>query len=369
MKKNFKIIYGLNVFLPMTLCAMEAQPDFNPKFHIAVRQHLGGRHRNNQEDTFVVGPDVIGIFDGHGGKQVSEHAAQHINRLFKEARASGLDTRSAMVHAVGAIENHFNPQSATKDAEFSAKRPSRLTELPPGSTVVMLGIDEQGMVHIGGVGDSRAHTFVKTEKGYVRLRSTKDHKPCRQEEAERIFQNGGFIRYSARSLGANGLVQEMEVSRSWFSLPEDFASHPERYHVYITGRVGDGPVPGQSRIGNIAMTRSLGDVWAKKIGVTAEPEFLEPQPFDDNTLFFLASDGVSDAFDDSQVEELLNEFMPLDDQELEKRCEGTYPGMAVDNNQRLSMVARLIGDRVLRTMMDDNVTLMLIQKAKNQEGK
>jgi serine/threonine protein phosphatase PrpC len=117
----------------------------------------------------------------------------------------------------------------------------------------------------------------------------------------------------------------------------------------------------------LAMTRALGDKRMKAYGVSAEPESLEPQKIDENSLIVLMSDGVTDAYTDDDIVAKISHLMAATDIDYYRGFK--EPDCLVGNNARLQHVVRVMGDFVLRQSRDsDNVTLMLIQKAKNQAG-
>merc|ERR1712196_80739 len=91
---------------------------------------------------------------------------------------------------------------------------------------------------IPNLGDSRAVMCRITQKDRLAIELSHDHKPTRADERNRIIKNGGKI----ERLNFNG--EYVGPYRVWADL--------------------EGP--------GVAMTRTLGDLQAKKIGLISEPE-------------------------------------------------------------------------------------------------
>jgi serine/threonine protein phosphatase PrpC len=351
MKSHFKIVFGASLFFQTVLCAMEGL-NIEPAFYCGIWQHLG--NRRFQEDKFcadvgwknvpgVAAEGLFGVFDGHSldegmGDHVSRWASIEVPRIFLQSRTKGQDVRSAMTYALAQIEERSKPES---EYPFSPE---------VGSTVALMGIDEQGIAHVATDGDSPVILFDKTKDGLVKRCRTQDHIPCRRDEAERVFKQGGVVGYVVKNSNEDRLNIFKEV-RAWQDLPQDFASHPEKYDFYVHGKSG-----------NMSQTtRSLGDAAEKDI-LSADPEFLDPQKFDENSLALLISDGVTDAFNDDEIASHLSKLMAKRDSDL-AATRSIYFGQTYGNNEKLKNVVRLFGDQVLNKERFDNVTIMLIQKA------
>lgn len=94
------------------------------------------------------------------------------------------------------------------------------------------------MCYISNLGDSRAVLYRVTAREKIAIELSYDHKPTRPDEKDRILKSGGKI----EKLVHDGVP--VGPFRVWID--------------------EEGP--------GIAMTRSLGDLTAKKIGLMAEPE-------------------------------------------------------------------------------------------------
>jgi integrin-linked kinase-associated serine/threonine phosphatase 2C len=126
---------------------------------------------------------------------------------------------------------------------------------------------QAGKVYVANLGDSRAVMFRETAKEKLAIELSYDHKPVRPDERERIERMGGKV-YKLIHEG-----QPVGPPRVW----------------------ADEEGPG------IAMTRTLGDLDSKKIGLISEPE-VQSLELDKNDKFIvIGSDGVWDVMNSAQV--------------------------------------------------------------------
>ena len=123
-----------------------------------------------------------------------------------------------------------------------------------GSTATLVYIKGKSLF-VAHVGDSRA-VIGKMVNGKIRpMEITRDHKPTLQDELERIYSMGG------------------EVKRVEDDIP---------HRVFAKGR----EYPG------IAMSRTIGDTLAQKIGVVCTPEVNEIPLTEQDLFLLICSDGV-----------------------------------------------------------------------------
>lgn len=131
-----------------------------------------------------------------------------------------------------------------------------------GSTVCTLILNGKHM-YCSNVGDSRAIMCSSTDNSNWRVSQlTKDHKPTEKEEKERILKCKGKVE---RCFNEEH-TKEIGPYRVWF--------------------IEDTKGPG------LAMSRSLGDTYAKEIGVIAEPDVFEYCLNPSDKFIIIASDGV-----------------------------------------------------------------------------
>eukprot|EP00923_Selenidium_pygospionis_P003249 GHVN01005173.1.p1 GENE.GHVN01005173.1~~GHVN01005173.1.p1 ORF type:complete len:431 (-),score=44.45 GHVN01005173.1:1042-2214(-) len=253
----------------------------------------------NQDDFFVIhGPTwtLFGVMDGHG---TDGHSVSHlITRLLptfivdhptfvadphRAMRESFLKVQGLMATATG--RNDFN---ASGDVPKWTKKIVKEANLNPtlsgAAVVVALHDHNKSCVHLAHVGDSRGllaiQSFTSAPMGPLSIfcgsmgrvkvvAETEDHKPDRTSEKTRVENSGGEIR---------------------------MADNYHGYRVFAKGL----PVPGY------AMTRALGDVAARTIGIIGEPEITTVDiPPDKDAVLLLASDGVFEFMDQNQLTRIL----------------------------------------------------------------
>ena len=201
----------------------------------------------------------LGVLDGHGssGKEASNSAADHILKFFEknEKRINNLKTF---------IDREKFFTDCFKDAEKQLKH-SGIDYTTSGSCAVFLFIMDN-IVTVCNLGDSRA-VLCRIGKEKAAIELTWDQKPTRKEEKERITQFGGKI----ERLNYNG--EYVGPLRVW----------------------ADEEGPG------IAITRSLGDFQAKKIGIISEPEIDHLWIKTRDKFLVVASDGLWDVMTSAEV--------------------------------------------------------------------
>lgn len=131
-----------------------------------------------------------------------------------------------------------------------------------GSTVCSLVLNGKH-VYCSNVGDSRAILCSTNDNSHWRVSQlTKDHKPTEKEERARILKCKGKVERCSNEEH----TKEIGPYRVWF--------------------IEDSKGPG------LAMSRSLGDTYAKEIGVIAEPDVFEYCLNQSDKFIIIASDGV-----------------------------------------------------------------------------
>lgn len=123
-------------------------------------------------------------------------------------------------------------------------------------------------VYTANLGDSRAVIGSCSKEETCALEVSIDHKPTRPEEKDRVLASGGKIERT--------MVEDKEVGP---------------YRVWKA----DEDVPG------IAITRSLGDLIAHEIGVSAEPEVTCKDIDTEDKFIVMGSDGVWDVMSSAEA--------------------------------------------------------------------
>ena len=200
------------------------------------------------------------VLDGHGssGKEASSAASDNFQQYILEKHLNQIPKLVSNKDREGFLFNAF------KNTEKKLKK-SGIDYSNSGTCVVSIFIQGNNC-SIANLGDSRA-VLCRWHKEKVAIELSTDHKPTNKEERTRIIKKGGRIErmlYGGQPSGP--------------------------YRVWA-----DSEGPG------IAMTRTLGDLHAKKIGLISEPEIkhLELKPGD--KFIVLASDGLWDVMSSAQV--------------------------------------------------------------------
>ena len=220
-----------------------------------------GHPKTNQDSYITKEEDLInskeytfGVFDGHGlqGHLVSEGIKNFLMNVTFDQYSSKQK-----------IVAMFN--SLSKSIESSKS----FDVFCSGSTVVLVHITKEKII-CSNCGDSRAILISSLNNGIIKI--SRDHKPELTDEKKRIIAAGGRVEK----------IYGMGPFRVWFK---------------------DGDYPG------LAMSRSIGDTLAHRVGVSNIPEIMEfniseVKPF----ALVVASDGVWEFMSNEQVKNILIKY-------------------------------------------------------------
>ena len=226
--------------------------------------------------------NIFGVLDGHGvdGHHVSNFASDFIpsqiinNPEIKELSDPELIYQKLKGNNCQIITEAFlSCDEQLKNAEFDA--------YGSGSTCILI-------IHIGqhilcaNVGDSRALVAYDDNKEDQELKYLEqaqlsiDYKPDLEEEKNRILLSGG-------------VVEQMQ---------NQFGEGVGPYRVWVKGA----DYPG------LAMSRSIGDLKGKTIGVISEPGILEYDVNETTKFVVIASDGVWEFLRNETILEIGKDF-------------------------------------------------------------
>ncbi|CAG9311275.1 unnamed protein product [Blepharisma stoltei] len=221
----------------------------------------------NQDDFYIsIGKQsfVVGVFDGHGPLG---HNVSHFVKLFLP--------KSILAHS----KWHENPQRAIKKS-FKNCEKSLATGFPSsdlifnwdisGTTSSFVYCDEAHLI-VAHVGDSRVVMAKKINNELKAVPITTDHRPSEPREKARIEKRGGEI-----------LIQEGEIME----------------RVYAKGK----NYPG------LAMSRSLGDKYAKELGVTHKPDIEILDISEEDEFILVCSDGIWEFISDQEAVDLIGKY-------------------------------------------------------------
>ena len=217
------------------------------------------RKSKTNQDSFLTKNDlnnyIFGVFDGHGmdGHLISQAIKNYIN---KNANTNTFSSNERIISLFNNLSNSINSSLSFK-------------AMDSGSTAVITFINNEKII-CANCGDSRAILISENENKIIPL--SRDHKPELPDEKKRIIMNGGRV----------DKIFGMGPYRVWFK---------------------DAEYPG------LAMSRSIGDGYAHKIGVIHEPEIFD---FNLNNArpkaIILASDGVFEFVKNEEIKDIVEKY-------------------------------------------------------------
>jgi len=225
--------------------------------------------------------NIFGVLDGHGvnGHFASQFVTKYIiNRIKHHSLLRNLDTAKAVYDKIKS--NDF--QIITNifiDADYQIKKQKFNVEMSGTTAVIVIQLDEH--IICANTGDSRA-ILVYGEPNKNKLVNTKifrlsyDAKPDNPTEKKRIYENGGVV------------MQVLDEN--------DEAIGP--FRVWMKGKTYPG----------LAISRTIGDADAKKIGVIPNPQFIE-YTINSKTRYIIAcSDGIWEFISNEEVMRIANNY-------------------------------------------------------------
>jgi serine/threonine protein phosphatase PrpC len=251
-------------------------------------------HKKINQDAFVLEKNIngilnfniFGVLDGHGdfGHLASNFVKRYIiNKIKNHPMIKSIDNTKEIYKRIKNKEYQIIT-NIFLDADNQIKNEKFNCEMSGTTCVLVIQLDEH--LICANAGDSRA-ILIYDDNSNNNLKNTKifnlsnDAKPENPGEKERIIASGGEVE---RMVDENGL-----------------GVGPLR--VWVKGE----QYPG------IAMSRSIGDMDAKKVGVIPNPEFIE-YVIDSKTKYMLVcSDGVFEFLSNEEVMEIGNNFYSRND--------------------------------------------------------
>mmetsp|Transcript_24985 Transcript_24985/g.31471 ORF Transcript_24985/g.31471 Transcript_24985/m.31471 type:complete len:435 (+) Transcript_24985:3-1307(+) len=219
---------------------------------------------------------LFSVFDGHGDD--GDKCAIQTSNIVEEECEKLLRSYN------GSADMESYVQKTFKDAYLKAN--STLEENgygeTSGTTATSLYVTDDKGLHVANIGDSRC--IVVSKNGEVTVLS-RDHTPDREDEKERIISYGGFVMTSA----------EYDVMDSSI---HSFISVTSNINEPLRVWSKEGKFPG------CAFSRSIGDMNAKDLGITAEPEFMSSRIGEEMDSIILGSDGIFDFIPDQEIAEI-----------------------------------------------------------------
>lgn len=237
--------------------------------------------------------NCFAVLDGHGqnGHFIAELAAQYISNYFNDSLKYYISrndfTKGKLTSLKGMIneseiyskfinKNYAMIKTCIKETQTKIDESEYEIDFSGCTCCCLIQIDNH-LICIN-IGDSRA-IVIKSGKEITQL--SNDHKPHMFKERRRIEESGGEVKKLNNNLGPD---------RVW---------------------VKDKHYPG------IAMSRSLGDKFAKTIGVSCDPDIIE-YALDENIDHYviIASDGLWDHISNEEAEKIVTPCYMNNDSKL-----------------------------------------------------
>jgi len=256
----------------------------------------------------------FGMFDGHGGAEAADFAAEHASDYFLAA----YNANQTQANTEERIKSAFITSYTNLDTDIQNKYEVAGTT---ALSALILGTD----LYLAWAGDSRG--VVIDDSGEVE-KSTVDHKPNLYWEKKRITETGQTI-------------QEIKTQ---------------------SGSV--------ARVGPLSVSRTLGDKlgksakYTKPNAVIATPEIIKVAIKKGESII-LACDGLWDVMPNYEagnyIEGLKNDDIAALKKNGVKAVEAREKEISAGNDERLIEIARILRDRALIKKSQDNVSVMVIQ--------
>ena len=222
--------------------------------------------------------NIFCVMDGHGvnGHLVSRFTTKYFSSFFKKNKKMNSSCSSEDQIFNRLKKNDYEIlKRVFRHAERDLEKNGEIDANFSGTTCVMVFQVGERII-CANVGDSRA-IMVKGDKV---IPLSFDQKPDDPEESKRIKENGGEI-----------------------SQYEEDGEKSGPFRVWQKGEVYPG----------IAMSRSIGDFIASKLGVIPEPKFLEEKIDKDTKFIVVASDGIWEFLDNDTVKNMVMPFYEKND--------------------------------------------------------
>ena len=250
-----------------------------------------GNTKTNQDSYLVLTKinnltnfNVFAVFDGHGpqGHLVSQFLVQYFTDFFHNNQEIKKCQRELEVFNLLLHSNYKILRNAITLSEEKIKEQKEINADYSGSTCCMV-IQIYQKIICANVGDSRAILLSEMIKEDI-LNLSNDHKPNLKKELERIKKYGGVVE---KCLYEDGVFDG--PFRVWNSSKQEY--------------------PG------LAVSRSIGDNEATKLGVLADPEFNLKTLKSNMKYIVIASDGIWEYLNNKNVSDIIKPFYVLADAE------------------------------------------------------
>jgi len=175
-----------------------------------------GKRESNEDQHFIFSNldgknsdrnniNMIGVFDGHGGKLVSKYLKDNLPDYFTKKFKDNLLSKPEK------FSKYVSKVFDTLQTKLIEEHPKAVNYC--GSTACLVihcinKLEKKGYLWVINIGDSRA---VLNNKNGLSIQLSKDHKPNSPDERMRIEKMGGKIAFD----GADWRVKDLSLSRAF----------------------------------------------------------------------------------------------------------------------------------------------------------
>ncbi len=246
----------------------------------AIVQHLNISGLTDVSDADLFPQSYFGVYDGHGGAE----ASSYLSRFLHSAIVDGIEEVAPALSKIIKNEKTSSSDEARKSAAESADRLIIETikraftntddnyiansEFPQHGSTATTALLLGNRVYCSNTGDSRTMLC----RNFQPLPLTNDHKPSREDEANRIKSAGGFV------IG-NRVMGELAVSRAFGDA--DFKKGIQSI-IEEEGTASNNEIAGNQD-------------WDKPL-IIAEPDIEVTTITNEDQFLLLACDGLFDVF-------------------------------------------------------------------------
>lgn len=220
--------------------------------------------------------NVFAVFDGHGahGHLVSQFLVKYFTDFFSNNIEIKQCKRDLEIFNLLLHDNYKILRNLISSAEEKLKEEENINSDYSGSTCCMVIQIYQKVICVN-IGDSRAILFSERINEEI-INLSVDHKPKLKKELERIKKFGGVVERCVYDDGVDGPFRVWNNSRQEY--------------------------PG------LAISRSIGDIEAAKLGVISEPDFNLKTIKNGMKYIVIASDGVWEYLSNKNVCDIVKSF-------------------------------------------------------------
>ena len=298
-----------------------------------------------KENIFAENFNIYGIFDGHGdeGHLISNYISKffnnyytnELNYIFKE---NELLSKINNKNKVFLEENEKIIRNSQIELDTKLEG-ANINISQSGSTSVLLFLINDTLI-CANIGDSECYLFNCSEEDKWSFESlSKIHKPNDEKEKKRILEKGGEVH---PYYNEDGIFEG-----------------PDR--IYEKNK----PFPG------LSLSRSIGDLVGKKIGVISEPDIVTKKIDGNSKFIVMGSDGFWDSIKPYDVSRFVRIYFDKGDIDgacriLMNKALQAWKRKNIERDD-ITIIVIFIGKPNILIQKDNNNLLNIIKENKNDE--